>query len=212
MNKLKRDSFIFYRSFYEAINDLPETNQLEIYKAICELSLNFKDVKLNGLSKTIFKLIKPQIDANNQRFENGLKGGPPKGNQNATKKQPKNNQDTTKKQSNINVNENDNVNVNENENDNVNNNIAKYCEYNWRRLLTSTEINSLFELEKLYGYDEVKKAIDISCEQNALRLAYVKGILVKKPKTPNWMDKDIKKQDITNEEKEELERILDEFK
>ena len=87
----ERNSFIFYRSFYEAINDLPKENQLEIYKAICELSLNFKDIELSGISKTIFKLIRPQLDANNTKYFNGKKGGPPKGNQNATKKQPKNN-------------------------------------------------------------------------------------------------------------------------
>ena len=68
------------------------------------------------------ELIKPQLEANNQKYINGLKGGAPKGNQNAKKgkEQPKNNQETTEeqpknnqKQPNENVNE--NVNVNEKE-------------------------------------------------------------------------------------------------
>jgi hypothetical protein len=29
-----RDSFIFYRSFFEAIEDLPDSNKIEIYTAI----------------------------------------------------------------------------------------------------------------------------------------------------------------------------------
>ena len=31
---MARDSFIFYRSFYEAIKEVPEDSQLQIYKAI----------------------------------------------------------------------------------------------------------------------------------------------------------------------------------
>jgi len=69
-----RDSFIFYRSFFEAIQDLEERNQLEIFKAIAEYSLNDSDPKLTGISKTIFRLIEPQLLANKKRFINGQKG------------------------------------------------------------------------------------------------------------------------------------------
>lgn len=123
-----KDSFVFYRSFYEAINDLPDKEQIKVYKAICELSLNFKEVELKGLGSTIFKLIKPQIEANNKRYENGKKGGAPKNNQNALKNQPKNNLDSTKKQPNENVNENENVNDNENV---INKELEKIIEYDW---------------------------------------------------------------------------------
>lgn len=111
-----KESFVFYRSFYEAIKDLKTKEKLQVYEAICELSLNQKELKLTGMPATIFKLIKPQILANYERYENGKKGGAPIGNQNA-RKTAKNNQwsfsKTTKKQ----PNENDNVNVNENENE-----------------------------------------------------------------------------------------------
>ena len=69
----KRDSFIFYRSFYEALQDLPNQQRLEIYDAISNFSLNFQECKLQGISSTIFKLIKPQLEANNKRFLNGSK-------------------------------------------------------------------------------------------------------------------------------------------
>ena len=114
-----KESFVFYRSFYEAIKDLKIKDKLQVYEAICELSLNQKEIKLTGMSATIFKLIKPQILANYERYENGKKGGAPIGNQNA-RKTTKNNQwsflKTTKKQ----PNENDNVNENVNDNDNEN--------------------------------------------------------------------------------------------
>lgn len=73
-----KESFIFYRSFYEAIEDLPDEEQLKIYKAIFKLALNDEEVNLDGISNTIFKLIKPQLKANNDRYENGKKGGRPK--------------------------------------------------------------------------------------------------------------------------------------
>jgi len=71
---MNRDSTIFYRSFYEAIKELPEANQLEIYNAIFEHSLNMVKPKLSGLSKTIYTLIEPQIEANLKRFIDGKKG------------------------------------------------------------------------------------------------------------------------------------------
>ena len=73
-----KESFIFYRSFYEAIEDLPEKEQLKLYKAIIKYGLEDEESELTGVSKTIFKLIKPQVKANNARYENGKKGGRPK--------------------------------------------------------------------------------------------------------------------------------------
>lgn len=110
-----RDSTIFYRSFYEAIKDLPKEHQADLYNAIFEYSLNFNEVELAGVSKSFFKLIKPQLDANNKRYENGKKGGKP--NQDETKTEPNANQDESKSK----PNKNNNVNVNNNENVNENN-------------------------------------------------------------------------------------------
>ena len=105
---MKRDSIIFYRSFYEAITELPIEIQGSIYTAIFEYSLNFNEVVLEGLPKTIFTLIKPQLDANNKRYKNGLKGGRNK--QEETKTEPKLNQNETKSEANKNENENENEN------------------------------------------------------------------------------------------------------
>jgi len=96
---VERDSFIFYRSFFEAIDGLPVENQAHIYKAISGYALNGELIELDVWENAVFKTIKSQIDANNERFLNGCKGGEygklggaPKGNQNARKKkQPENN-------------------------------------------------------------------------------------------------------------------------
>ena len=110
---------VFYRSFYEAIKELPLDVQAKVYSAIFEYSLNFNEVVLEGLPKTIFTLIKPQLDANNKRFENGKKGGRKKvdNNQTETKSEPKQNQTETKTEPNNNVNDKDNVNENVNDSD-----------------------------------------------------------------------------------------------
>lgn len=110
-----KESFVFYRSFYEAISDLDDKNQLQIYNAICEYALNFNQVDLKGISNTVFKLIKPQIEANNKRFINGSKGGNPnfkKGQRNPYYPIEKDNQDNQKITKTL-PNENDNVNVND---------------------------------------------------------------------------------------------------
>ena len=73
---MERDSFIFYRSFYEAVRCMPPEVQAEIYPAICEYALFGKLPKsLSDMARGMFILIKPNIDVNTARFENGKKGG-----------------------------------------------------------------------------------------------------------------------------------------
>ena len=106
-----RDSIVFYRSFYEAIKEIPLEEQGVVYNAIYGYALDGIEPELTGIAKAIFLLVKPQIDANNSRYENGKKGGKPKTNQTETKAEPKPNQDVTETEPNVNV----NVNVNEND-------------------------------------------------------------------------------------------------
>ncbi len=73
-----RESFIFYKSFYEAIEELDDKKRLKMYDSICKLALkNEKIDDLNGICKQLFVLIEPQISANNKRYEDGKKGGRP---------------------------------------------------------------------------------------------------------------------------------------
>ena len=66
-----RDSFIFYKSFYEGVKELDSVIQCEIYNAIMEYEFNQNEVELSGVAKAIFALIKPQLEANDKRYENG---------------------------------------------------------------------------------------------------------------------------------------------
>lgn len=68
------DSFVFYRSFHEALKDLPLEEYGAIMFAINEYALNGVEPELSGAAKMAFTLIKPQIDANNYRKESGQKG------------------------------------------------------------------------------------------------------------------------------------------
>lgn len=119
-----RDTFIFYRSFQDAIEEVGQEDQLVIYKAIANYALNKEEPLMTGIAKIAWLLIKPQLDANWRRFSNGClgskhgsKGGAPKGNKNAKKettpKQPQDNpiaveKTTPNKNSNVNKNENNN--------------------------------------------------------------------------------------------------------
>ena len=102
-----KESFVFYRSFYEAIEKLKKSDQLKLYSHICRYALGEKTDDIDGVPAAIFDLIKPQIDANLRRYENGMKGGRPK-----TKTEPKQNQNDSKPKRNVNENVNDNENVN----------------------------------------------------------------------------------------------------
>jgi len=114
---------ILYRSFYEAIIELPESNQLEIMKAIFEYGFDGVEPNLSGLSKTIWILIKPNLEANRRKWENGCQ---PKQKQSGSKTEAKPKQGKSKTEGNVDV----DVDVdkdleedeNENENDNTGNN------------------------------------------------------------------------------------------
>ena len=102
---MERDSMIIYRSFFEAIKELPKENQSEVWNAVYELGLNGKRIELKGISKTIFTLIAPQLDANYKKFLNGIK---PKHKQIESKTEAKPKQKISKSEANVNVNVNDN--------------------------------------------------------------------------------------------------------
>lgn len=87
----KRDGFLFYRSYYEAVEKLNKRDKTAAIMAICEYALNGTEPALTGAAASVWILVKPIIDANNRRYKNGKKGGRP-----ITKAEPSDNQDETK--------------------------------------------------------------------------------------------------------------------
>jgi hypothetical protein len=131
------ESFIMYASFYTAMESLHGEQFEKVMRTINDYAFyGTIPVNMDVTTKMIFTLVKPQIDANSKRRNNGSKGGAPAGNSNAGKKQPEldlsnteaqsqfepettdgyteNNQRLNEKQPNVNVNVNGNVNDNAN--------------------------------------------------------------------------------------------------
>ena len=125
---MTRESMVFYRSFYEAIKTLPDEERLRAYDYIMGYGLDGEEPEGKTVAFGIFLMARPQIDANNRRYENGKKGGRPKTEiepeniQAETEKEPKENQTETEAKPNHNqtiTKEKPNVNVNVNENENI---------------------------------------------------------------------------------------------
>lgn len=113
-----RSSFVFYDSWWEAIKNLPRDVQGDVLTAIIEYGLSGETTEqLKPITKAMLAMVKPQIDVNNQRYENGKKGGrPPKDrNRSETNQKPKTNQEETKVKPNDNVNDNDKKETSSNE-------------------------------------------------------------------------------------------------
>ncbi|MBR5121941.1 MAG: hypothetical protein IKU91_00120 [Anaerotignum sp.] len=98
MEKDERSGFVFYKSFFEAADVLENEEQLMFLRAIITYGLFGTEPSNEDYSKNIlamFRLVRPQIDKNYERYENGKKGGRPKKEEN--QKETKENHPETKK-------------------------------------------------------------------------------------------------------------------
>lgn len=179
---MARDSFIFYRSFYEAIKEIPEESQLQVYKAISIYALEQEEIEMTGIAKAIFSLVKPQLDANYKKYENGK--------QSKSKTKAKDKQNESKIGTNVNDNVNVNVNVNENNNasDSCVDGLQEVIEFynNNIGLITPFGATLLKSYVEEMGKDMVVYAMQISVEANKRTIQYIKAIL------NNWQKAGIK--------------------
>lgn len=116
---MAKDSFIFYRSFYEALQNVPKKHRTEVYEAVFEYAFESREPSLSGVPRALWELIRPQLDASQKRYENAKKGAeygkmggrPRKKDEN---KKPLKGYEPKTLNVNVNENVNDNVNVNVN--------------------------------------------------------------------------------------------------
>ena len=76
MNDFPLESFVFYRSFRDAIEEMNDEDKLSTLLAICDYALYGIEPDLKGpLPRAVFTVARPSIDANKVRRKNGKSGG-----------------------------------------------------------------------------------------------------------------------------------------
>lgn len=71
-----RNQFTFYKSYYDAIQELPKRDQSALILAICAYAIYETEPKgLSIAASTAFKLIKPTLDSGRRKAENGSMKG-----------------------------------------------------------------------------------------------------------------------------------------
>lgn len=72
----ERDGFYFHRSFREAIDQLPQKDQLALYKAITKFGLDgVEPEKLTPTQNAFYLLVRPVLAKGRTRAANGKQGG-----------------------------------------------------------------------------------------------------------------------------------------
>lgn len=71
-----RNQFTFYKSYYDAIQELPKRDQSALILAVCAYAIYEEPPKgLSIAASTAFKLIKPTLDSGRKKAENGSMKG-----------------------------------------------------------------------------------------------------------------------------------------
>ena len=71
-----RQQFTFYRSYYDAIQELPKEEQALIVLAVCAYAIYEAEPQgLTPAASMAFKLIRPTLDSGRKKAESGKKGG-----------------------------------------------------------------------------------------------------------------------------------------
>ena len=160
-----RDSCVFYASWLDAIEAMPDNVRGEALMAILVYALRGETTEKQGaMTKVIMAMVKPQIEANNKRYENGCKGGEygklgGRPRKEITPNKPQENPKITPNKPqenpyNDNVNDNDNVNVNDNE---------SVCDKSHNNAPTHTLTHEVFE--KFIDFCRAKAPLSLAFEE-----------------------------------------------
>ena len=74
---VNHESFVFYESFYIAMESLSTEERSEYISSICNYALYEETFELSPKLESMFQLVKAQLAANIRKRKNGKKGGRP---------------------------------------------------------------------------------------------------------------------------------------
>ena len=67
---MERKQFTWYRSYYDALKELPAEEFRDIVLAVCAYALDGEEPDLSGVARAIFTLIRPTLEVGRSRAEN----------------------------------------------------------------------------------------------------------------------------------------------
>ena len=200
---IQRESIVFYLSFYKALEDIHEKEFENCIRAIFDYAFTGNEGHTEGIAKMFFEMAKAQIDSNNRKYVNSIKGARARWETKSCENEGtshNNNADKSKHDAkvmpnvcqtdakvmpnvnvNVNVNENDNDNVNENEhvnvnvneNENVNENVSENVNVYDNK---NVKVNSDFK-ESTHTYGEYNNIILTEKQHKTLEETYGKELL-----------------------------------
>ena len=67
---MERKQFTWYRSYYDALKDIPAEEFRAIVLAVCAYALDGEESELSGVARAIFTLIRPTLEVGRSKAEN----------------------------------------------------------------------------------------------------------------------------------------------
>jgi len=214
--------FTFYNNYYELIKYLPNDERYKMYDAIFQYMFENIEPNFEGLLKGLWINVKMPLDTS--KNNSGRGGRKPKI---KTDLKPIKNRIETDNKTDLKTNNNisyflfliSNNKYNYiNKYSNIYNSIIEWLEYKKQRKETYKEkgLESLLtQIDKQcgeHGEDNVINLITECMANNYKGIIFDKIKNLKNDNRPQWLGKKVEKQELTNEEKEEMERMLKDFK
>lgn len=67
---MERKQFTWYRSYYDALKEIPAEEFRDIVLAVCAYALDGEEPELSGVARAIFTLIRPTLEVGRSKAEN----------------------------------------------------------------------------------------------------------------------------------------------
>ena len=68
----RRGQFTFYASFFQAVDRLPRSRQLETYRAVIDFALNGTEPELTGGPAVVFVALRPTLETGRSKAGNRI--------------------------------------------------------------------------------------------------------------------------------------------